>query len=281
MTIRLLKAAAFFCVALAAMAPTVDDKGPTPEALAKNAFGASFAGLTKGSAEMRMVITKGNTVIDRTISFKSMREGKLLRYLVTFDSPPDERGTAFLVREKEKDFPEQYIWLPATKTLTQATAGKAVGSFFGSDFINADLEPYPEGKNDKVKLTRLPDRTVGQEIEVSYLEAGQKKVRKITSDQKSYVLRVAISDPQSPYSRIEAVILAKEMLAAQVDFFDPKGNPLKTMKVRKLSDVEGSLVPVDFVMQSAAGSKTEITVSKIKPNATFDKEEFTKEALRR
>jgi hypothetical protein len=281
MTIRLLKAAAFFGLALGAMAPVVEEKCPTAEILAKKAFGASFAGLTKGSAQMRMVITKGSTVIDRTISFKSMREGKLLRYLVTFDSPPDERGTAFLVREKEKGFPEQYIWIPANKTLVKASAGAALGSFFGSNFMKADLEPFPEQQSDKVKLTSLPEGKLGQEIEVSYSEGGQKKVRKITSDQVTCALRVSIDDSQSPYSKIEALILKKEMLAAQVDFFDPAAKPLKTMKVRKLKEVEGALIPVDFVMQSVDGSKTEITVSKINPHAEFKAEEFTSEALRR
>lgn len=271
MAIRTLKVTAFLSFAVLAMAqapaPKPEtapaQKGPSAEELAKNAFGASFAGLTKGSAEMRMVVTSPNgTKKDQTVSFRSTRTPKgLLLYKIRFESPAEMKGTSFLVREREGELPAQYIYLPAAKVVQEVAAGKATSSFFGSDFIYADLLPYPTDKKDSIELTRLLDKEV--------------------DNKKCYVLRIKIKDKASPYSRIEASIAQKEMVAVQVEFFDWQDKALKTLKVRAAKEVQGKLVPSDIEMKNVqAGSKTEIYIKNVNVNAKFKEEEFTKDALR-
>lgn len=251
-------------LAIAMCAATINAAtGPTAEELAKKGFGSSFAGFQQGYAEMRMVITKSTGVtIDRTVSFKSMRDsGGMLLYLMRFESPADIKDTAFLVRERKGALPAQYTYLPAKKQVQEVGAGKATSSFFGSDFIFADLLPYPTDKKDQVTLTRLEDKKVG--------------------GQDCYALQVAINDAQAPYSRIVASIQSKEMVPVQVEFFDRSNAALKTLRVRKLKKVDGKLVPVEFEMKNEqTGSKTEVYVNNIDSKRKFQESEFTKDALR-
>jgi hypothetical protein len=279
MSFRILKSAAILCLALAAMAPTAAPKpaaspketapksaesGPTADELAKKGLGSSFAGLQQGYAEMRMLITSATGVQkDQTLSFKSMRDSDgMLLYLLRFESPAELAGTSFLVRERKGALPAQYIYLPATKSVQEVAAGKATSSFFGSDFIYADLLPYPTDKKGQVELSRLPDNdNVG--------------------GQKCYVLEVKINDEKAPYSKIVASIEKEKMNPLQVEFFDRAGKALKTLKVLKLKKMEGKLVPVEFEMKNLqAGSKTQIFINTIDSKRKFKAEEFTKDALR-
>jgi hypothetical protein len=117
---------------------------PTPGALFKKAFESTFAGLSKGYAEIRMVTTSATGVKqEKTLSFRSMRSAdNLLRFLIRFEEPASLRGMAFLVREQKGALPQQYVYVPVTKKVEKLTAGKLTGKFFGSDdFLNLDVSP--------------------------------------------------------------------------------------------------------------------------------------------
>lgn len=236
---------------------------PTPDELMNKSFGGTFAGLLKGYAEIRMVITSPTGVTtDRTLSFRSMRtQGNLLLYLLRFENPADIRGTAFLVREQKGSFPLQYVYLPAAKQVNQVAAGKGTASFFGSDFLYADLWPITDDQKGDVKLSALDDKEV--------------------DGKKCYVVEAKIARTDSPYSRIVAYILQDKQRAIQVEFFGQDGKLLKSMKVLKFGEADGKAVPFDIEMKSTRGSTTKISVTKLDPKKTFKEDEyFTKDALR-
>jgi len=235
---------------------------PTPDELMSKSFGGTFAGLLKGYAEIRMVITSPTGVTtDRTLSFRSMRtQGDLLLYLLRFENPADIRGTAFLVREQKGSFPQQYVYLPAAKQVNQVAAGKGTASFFGSDFLYADLWPITDNQKGDVKLSALDDKEV--------------------DGKKCYVVEAKINRTDSPYSRIVAYILQDKQQAIQVDFFGPDSKPLKTMKVLKFGEADGKPVPFEIEMKSTRGSVTKVSVTKLDPKKKFKEDEyFTKSAL--
>lgn len=238
--------------------------GPTADEIAKTAFGQAFVGMTQGSAELRMVITNAQgEKKERSLSFKARRASDgLLQYLIRFLKPQEIKGTSFLVRERKESLPAQYVYLPAKKSVQPIAAGNASSSFFGSDFIYADLLPYPAEKKDEVTLKRLIDAKVG--------------------GQDCYMLEISPKTAESPYSRLLVSVQKKEMLPVQIDFFDQQGRAAKVMKVKKLQRVEKKLVPVELEMKSLlAGTKTEIFVDKIDPKAKLGENDFTEAAMQR
>jgi hypothetical protein len=68
------------------------------------------------------------------------------RYLLRVLSPDDERGTAFLVLEKDGGNVDQYLYLPALGLPKKIEGSGRSGSFMGSDFTYEDLRKEKPGE---------------------------------------------------------------------------------------------------------------------------------------
>jgi hypothetical protein len=234
------------------------------EEIAKQAFSQAFVGLEQGTASIRMVIsTAQGQKKDQTLSFKARRGGDgLLQYMVRFEKPADVKGTSFLVRERKGQLPDQYLYLPAAKVVRRIAAGNATSSFFGSDFIYADLLPYPAEKKDEVTLKRLTDTKMNGQL--------------------CYVLSIEPKSPESPYTKLMVYVKKKEMVPIQIDFYDKTKKQAKTLRIRKLKSVDSKLVPVELEMKNLlSSSKTELYVENVNPKAKLGENEFTEEAMQR
>ncbi len=234
------------------------------DAILKKAFGKSMFGTSQGTASIHMVITSPEgQQKERVILFKARSEAEgQLQYLMKFEKPADLKGTAFLVKERKGQLPDQYVYIPATKTVRRIAAGNATSSFFGSDFIYADLLPYPADKKDQVSVKQLPDQQL--------------------DSQSVYVIEVTPKLAESPYGKLLIYIEKAQSLATKIDFFDKANQPLKTLKIRKLQKVEAQLVPVDIEMKNLqTKSSTTITVDNINPKAKLSANDFTEAAMQR
>ncbi len=242
------------------MAAAVDET----DAILKKAFAKSMFGTSQGTATINMLITSSEGhKKERVLLFKALSEKEnLLQYLIKFLKPADLKGTAFLVKERKGQLPDQYVYVPAAKTVRRIAAGNATSSFFGSDFIYADLLPYPSDKKDDVSVKKLPDQQLG--------------------GQSVYVIEVTPKMAESPYGKLLLYIEKAQSIAAKIDFFDKAGQPLKVLKVRKLKKIEGNFVPVDIEMKNLqTKSSTIITVDNIDPKAKLSPNDFTEAAMQR
>jgi hypothetical protein len=239
------------------------ETGPTADDIAKNTFNKTMMGVAKGTADMRMVIVDAQGAKkERKVSFKTMKSSDgLMRYLIKFESPADIKGTAFLVRERKGQLPDQYTYIPALKTSRRMAAGNASSSFFGTDFIYADLLPYPTDKKNDVVLKRAEDQKVG--------------------GQDAYVLEISPKVAESPYGKLKVYVQKDKFVTLQIEFFDKAGALLKVMRVRKLKAIEGQLTPVDIEMKAQSGSKTELFIENINPKAVLGEDNFTESAMMR
>ena len=226
------------------------------KAMARNLFGLN------GTANATMTIhnARGETKT-RYLAVKLMRnKAGLQRAIVTFRSPIEVKGTAFLVSERPDGLPDQYLYLPALKKVRRIAAGHATDSFMGSDFTYMDLSPMPQTTEDEASYKRLPDAKVG--------------------GQPAYVIETIIKVAGSPYSKIVTSVHQKYLLPLKVEFFDPFGKKLKVASIKKLKKFNGRLIPVTLEMKNLQkGSSTTLSLTQLNLKAKLDEAMFTPEAM--
>ncbi|MBM4279759.1 MAG: outer membrane lipoprotein-sorting protein [Deltaproteobacteria bacterium] len=258
-----------FVVGVFALSSTAAVAGPAPAKeltaaeIVDKALSKGAVGFKQGSAtlQMTLVTAKGEPKA-RSLEIKAMR-GKdgMLRSMVRFTKPADVNGTTFLVVEKKDALPDQYVYVPKAKIVRRITAGNASSSFFGSDFTFADLMPLPVSEQDKVDVQKIADAEVG--------------------GQPVYVLQVTPKIEGAPYGRVVAYVHKELMLPVKIEFFDPQKAPLKTMRVKRLQKVGGEQVPVEVEMKAESGSRTDLVLEQVDPNAALTEADFTEEAMQR
>lgn len=237
-------------------------KKPTADEIAKDAFERAFVGLQKGTATIQMDITP-ETSKSRTLSFKAMHTTDgLLRYLIKVVKPASLAGMSYLALQKKDGFPDQYMYTPSDKVVSQVAAGKGTSSFFGSPNITyADLGAYANGDKEKVELKLLDDTKIKGE--------------------DCYVLQITIKDTRSPYSQIIGNVRKSDRIPVEMSFYDQSKALLKTLTVLELGKVASASVPVKLEMKSVSGSKTVLTIINSKPDARLSDSDFTTDAMQR
>ncbi len=267
-------------VALAAATAHAADKEHSAQELSaeeivERALGRGAVGFQQGTATIKMTIvtSKGDTK-ERTLEISAMKDGDgLLKSMVKFSKPADVSGTAFLVVQKKDALPDQYVYVPKAKVVRRIAAGNATSTFFGSDFTYADLMPLPVSEKDKIAVEKLPDGIVG--------------------GQAVFVLQVTPKVEGSPYGRVVAHVHKELLVPLKIEFFDPQGQPLKSLVVHKLQKINvcptntkkkdgcEQHVPMEVEMKAAVGSRTELVLEKVDPNAALTEADFTEEAMQR
>ena len=265
--ISMLSSAVFALGLSLGVSPSASAKELDANAIVNDAMAQGAMGVQQGTATLEMTIVKksGEKKV-RTLDIKVLRdEDGLLNSLIKFTKPAEVAGTAFLVKEKKGQFPDQYVYVPAARVVRRVAAGNATSSFFGSDFTFADLMPLPESQRENVEMKRLPDGEIG--------------------GQKVYVIEVVPKVEGSPYGKFILHIQQEQKLPLKIEFFDPAKKPLKTLLVKKLKKVKEpkvALLPVEVEMKNLqTGSKTIIEIKDPNPNAKLTKGDFTEEAMTR
>jgi outer membrane lipoprotein-sorting protein len=235
----------------------------TAAEIVDKAMSRGAVGFKQGAATLQMTLVnaKGEAKA-RSLEIKAMR-GKdgLLRSMVRFTTPADVNGMTFLVVEKKDALPDQYVFVPKAKVVRRVAAGNASSSFFGSDFLYADLMPLPVSEMKKVDIQKLADTDVG--------------------GQPVYALAVTPKIEGAPYGKIILYVHKQLMLPLKIEFFDAAQKPLKTMRVKRLQKVDNEQVPVEIEMKSENGSRTDLVLEKVDPNAALTEGDFTEEAMQR
>jgi hypothetical protein len=226
------------------------------KAMARNLFGLS------GTAHATMVIhTQRGEEKTRDLDVKLMRNAAgLQRALISFRSPVEVAGTAFLVLERPEGNPDQYLFLPALKKVRRIAAGQATDSFMGSDFTYLDLSPLPQGSANQVEYKKLANQDVG--------------------GQPAFVIEAIAKIPGSPYSKVITSIHRDHLVPLRIEFFDQLGKPLKVVMMKKLKKVEGKLIPVEMEMRNQQkNSWTTLALNELNLKIKLSEEEFTPESL--
>jgi hypothetical protein len=228
----------------------------------KKATQSGSVSFQEGQAEIEMEITQASGRVRKNTMVLKMRKSLagLSQTMVRFEKPAAVKGTSFLVRERKGQLPDQFVFVPATKVVRRIAAGNSTRSFFGSDFSYADLMPMPKEDQEKGKIVRLADATVG--------------------GQAAYAIQMELP-PEAPYGKVLFYVHQKHLLPIKVSFFDKKDQILKELVMKKLKKIEGQLVPVEMVMKNVQkGSQTVLRVNQIDSKAKLTDADFTEAAMK-
>jgi len=161
------------------------------------------------------------------------------RALIKFYKPTNIKNTSLLTISKSGN-KNQWIFLPAFKSIKKLNTKEKEKSFMGSDFSYADIT----GRNledDKHSITK-------ENSKYYYIES-----KPVSSDDS--------------YSKLEIVVSKKLFVILKITFYDKSGKKLKTLTNKKFKKVEGTYYAVKSVMKNnKRGGKTLLNVSEIEVN---------------
>jgi outer membrane lipoprotein-sorting protein len=125
--------------------------------------------------------------------------------IMIFDTPRDLNGTAILTFTHKSGNDDQWLYLPALKRVKRISSADKSGPFMGSEFAYEDL--------------------ASQEVEkYQYNYLRDEEVR----GQACFVVERIPVDPNSGYSRQLTWVDKNEYRLLRVDYYDRKGDLLKT-----------------------------------------------------
>ena len=159
-------------------------------------------------ADMSMVLkNKQGETSNRIMRITTLEvEGDGDKSLLTFDSPRDIKGTAFLSHTHSLTPDDQWLYLPALKRVKRISSSNKSGPFVGSEYAYEDLSSQ---EVEKYKYKWLRDEVVG--------------------GRDNFVIERFPQYEHSGYTR-QIVWLDKEMYQPnKLEFFDRKNAQLKTL----------------------------------------------------
>jgi outer membrane lipoprotein-sorting protein len=203
--IKTLLAASMVALSSLAIADEMMDKGLKIAQDAK-AYDQGFGDFT---AQMKMTLNnKHGDVSVRNIRIKTLEvAGDGDKSLSIFDEPADVKGTAMLTWSHGLKADSQWLYLPALKRVKRINSRNKSGPFMGSEFAFEDLSSQ---EIEKYTYRYLADESCGE--------------------MQCYKMERKPAYKYSGYTK-QIVWLDKEAFrAVKVDFYDRKGDKLKTLE---------------------------------------------------
>jgi hypothetical protein len=118
--------------------------------------------------QFRSVDRTGNERrVDGKLYWKRFPDG-LSGTLIEIEAPPDVRGSAYLIREREHG-EDSFVYIPEQRRVRRISSKAISGSLFGTDFTYEDFRNFQKLAG-KLDAKRLADARVGQRA-VYVLEA--------------------------------------------------------------------------------------------------------------
>ncbi len=215
----------------------------------------------KSEARIRMTLIDkrgGKRVRHFTIKRKSIC--KDTKVLIRFISPPDIKGTGYLITQSPDADDELYLYFPASKKLRRLKSREGKKSFMGSDFSNYDLKQR-DIEEDTHKLLRT----------------------EIVGDKDCYVVESIPKDlDEAQYSRTASWIRKDIFITQKTDFYDKEGRLLKQLFVEKVEKIENLWTIVRSRMENIVKNhQTIMELEEIKFDVELPDKLFTKRELQK
>ncbi len=218
-------------------------------------------GDSKVSATMVLRNSAGQTT-ERNLSFSTLeKENETVgdKSLVIFNSPRDVEGTALLSHAKILDPDDQWLFLPALKRVKRIASANKSGPFVGSEFAFEDFT-----------LTELNKFT--------YAYVGEEDVDGMLMDVVDRFPRYE----KSGYTKQKAWIDQDVFQARKIEFFDRRGDLLKTLTLSEYREYDGIWRAHKLAMVNHKTNKeTDLVYSEFQFKTGLDEGDFVKGVLQR
>lgn len=257
--------ALIYLTAFNVLADTLPQTQSEAEKILLGAYQGAFLGLTNGEASLRLTsgACSGTHKKNRVMSLKLRTDDAgMVSYLIKFLQPSDIRGTAFLVREKKDGFPDQYVYLPAAKLVRSIAAGNSTATFFGTDFLYADLLPAPKNIAEQAVVNKLADQNL--------------------SGQGVSVIEITPKVEASPYGKIQVFVNKTQSSLVQIHYYDRSNKKLKTLTVSDYKEFGHRRIPTKLEMKNEQrNTVTVLNIESPKEDIKFTAADFSESAMKR
>ena len=265
MTVQSLRIACLTALLLAA-APTVaaDSMQATVEEIRSCVTKNAPAKTMRQRSKLESVDRSGDT---RTLDVKSdwkLYEGGLSKVIMRIQAPPDLRGSAFLMIEREGRSEDLFSYLPELDKVRRITMRAAGGSLFGSDFSYEDM----------VRLQNL---------------AGAANTVVLADDEvegrSAWVIEATPTPGEaSEYARVVGYIDKERCVPLKAEFYDAGGTVHKLLTVppdRVVREGEG-WVPMEVAMENKQnGTRSRLIIREIELDIDIPDRNFSQSMLQR
>ena len=179
--------------------------------------------------------------------------------LVIFHSPKDVEGTALLSHAKILDPDDQWLYLPALKRVKRISSANKSGPFVGSEFAFEDF-------------------TITELNKFTYAYVGEDSYESMAVDVVDRFPRYE----RSGYTRQRVLIDRAILQPRKLDFFDRKGDLLKTLELSDYRDYDGIWRPHRMAMVNhQTGKSTDLVYETFAFGAGLQEADFSKGVLNR
>jgi hypothetical protein len=245
---------------MSAATPNMDEQAKGL-AIAKEAKLRDF-GWGDATADMEMILKnkQGDTSV-RKIRIKSLEmTGDGDKSLTVFDHPRDVKGTAFLSYSHAVTPDEQWLYLPALKRVKRISSANKSGPFMGSEFAFEDLSSFEVEKYD---YRFLKEETV--------------------NGLDSYLVKYVPNYKNSGYQYQLVWLDKKELRAHKIEFYDRKGELLKTLTSSHYQRYLDTYWRPDLMtmVNHQTGKSTELKWHNFQFKVGLNEHEFSKSGLKR
>jgi hypothetical protein len=188
------------------------------------------------------------------------------QYFLYFRSPPDVRGTAFLVCKEPGRDADRWLFIPALNLVQRIAARDAESSFVGSDFSYEDVSGRPLGADSR---RLLPEESLPP------------SVARPPAARACYLVE-SIPKGRAGFRRKLAWIDQTSFLPLREEYYDAQGQLFKVFTADEVRSVDGVPTAVRRTMNNVkSGHRTEVVFSQVQYNSGLAADLFTERSLRR
>ncbi|MEW5947252.1 MAG: outer membrane lipoprotein-sorting protein [bacterium] len=215
-----------------------------------------------GRAEivMRLINEKGREQLrELTMLKKDIKDGGAQKYFVFFHKPDDVRGMTFMVWKNVEADDDRWLYVPAIHLIKRVAASDKRSSFVGSDFTYEDVSgrPVADDKHELVKEEKL-------------------------NKADCYVVKSTPKDRDTEYAYRIAWIDRDRFLPLKEEYYDARGELIRTFEAAELKTIQGILTVTRRVMKNVkTGHRTEVTFGKVEYDLGIPEDVFTERYMER
>ncbi|MFZ5430633.1 MAG: outer membrane lipoprotein-sorting protein [Bacteroidota bacterium] len=245
----------FAIVLMMAFAPA--DAQMTGQQIMEKVYNNPSGDDMQGELVMTLVNSRGEQRVRNLKQFMK-NDGKSEKKIMFFMAPADVRNTSFMnwsYADGRDD--DQWIYLPALKRTKRISSDGKSDYFMGSDFTYDDLgDRHPDEDNHKL----LREETIGGEA--------------------CYVVESTPKSGGYMYSKTITWVMKESYLGLKREFYDQKGNLLKTLSIKKFEKISGIWTILETEMHNVQKShKTLMNFSDVRYNKGIPDSQFTERSM--
>ncbi len=215
-------------------------------------------------SKLESVDRSGDT---RTLDVKSdwkLYDDGLSKVIMRIQAPPDLRGSAFLMIEREGRSEDLFSYLPALDKVRRITMRAAGGSLFGSDFSYEDMVRLQNLAGSANTVVLADDEIDGRGVWV--------------------VEATPAVDEESEYARVVGYVDKERCVPLKAEFYDAGGAVQKLLTVppdRVVREGDG-WVPMEIAMENKqSGTRSLLTIKEIELDIDIPDRNFSQSMLQR